>query len=51
LKTAFDPICSRLLAAAERSYSSLREDAINSRIYGALDPETCLTAGARRWRG
>jgi len=45
LQTASDPICSRLPAAAKRSYSSFREDAIDSRIYRAAGPERRLIAG------
>jgi hypothetical protein len=38
-------------AAAQRSYSSFREDAIDSRAWRARDPEWRLDAGAAQWRG
>jgi hypothetical protein len=42
LQTDSDPISSRLPAAAKRSYSSFREDAIDSRSCRAGDPALCL---------
>jgi len=51
LQSASDPIFSRLSAAAQRSYSSFCEDAINSRTRRAIDPERRSEAGNPQWRG
>jgi len=50
LQTVSDPICSRLPRAAERSYSSFYEDAIDSLTCRTCDPEGRLTARAPQWR-
>jgi hypothetical protein len=51
LQSTSDPIFSRLSAAAQRSYSSFCEDAINSLTRRAVDPERRSKAGNLQWRG
>jgi hypothetical protein len=51
LQTASDPIFLRLSAAAQRSYSSFCEDAINSRTRRAVDLQQRSKAGKPHWRG
>ncbi len=51
LQTVSDPICSRLPAAARRSYSSFREGAIDSRSCRVGGLVLRITVRVPRWRG